>query len=228
MAGGFSQQARAQALEVAPILVELAAGQMATTLTATNKGARGVSVQIRPFQWEQSGNTDHLTPTDQLAVGPPITELGAGDTQTFRLVLRRPATGTEASYRILLDEIPPPPEPGTVRVALRLSIPVFAEPEARVAPSLTWRIVSDGNGNAELIGVNRGTRHLRIVNPMLALQQGTSLRVVPNQNPYVLPAAERSWRIEGGARLKPGLTVRLTATTEQEAVDASVMVTGRR
>jgi len=37
-----------------------------------------------------------------------------------RLILRRPPQGHEATYRILLDQIPPPAEPGPARLYTRL------------------------------------------------------------------------------------------------------------
>src|SRR5690348_11194329 len=109
-------------------------GVMATVVNLGNQGDREISFQIRAFSWRQSATDDPLSPTEELSVSPPLGTIVPGTTQVARLVLRRPPRGQEATYRILVDELPPPAAPGVVRVAVRLSIPVFAEPPERVSP----------------------------------------------------------------------------------------------
>ncbi len=153
---------QAQAIQVAPVVVELASGQMATTLAVTNTGKAGVTVQVRPFAWEQSGEADRLHPTDDIVVSPPITDIGIGETQTFRLVSRRTAGPVEAAYRLLVDQIPSSLATTGVQFALRLSLPVFLEPPGRVAPSVDWRITSDGR-DATLRATNKGNSRTRLL-----------------------------------------------------------------
>ena len=137
-------QVRAQGVQVAPVVVELAAGQMATTIAVTNTGGAGVTVQVRSFAWEQAGEADRLNPTADIVVSPPITDIGPGETQTFRIVARKAAGPVEVSYRLLVDQIPSSLATTGVQFALRLSLPLFLEPPGRVAPSVDWRITSDG------------------------------------------------------------------------------------
>jgi len=113
-------------------------GQLTAVLTVIADGNAETSFQVRPYAWTQPNESDQLTPTSELAVSPPLGTIPPGGTQVIRLVLRQAPTAREANYRILLDQIPPPAAPGTVRLALRLSIPVFAEPAARTAPQLQW------------------------------------------------------------------------------------------
>jgi fimbrial chaperone protein len=212
----------AQALEVAPVSVELPRGEMVTTLSVTNRGTQPTPIQVRVFAWDQQGGIDHLTATDGLIVSPPIVEVAPGVAQVIRLVLRRPAGAVEQSFRILLDQIPPAGAPGTVRIALRLSIPVFAEPAARVAEALSWRVEDVGARQGELVTTNSGGRHAKVLNPTLSAPNGTRLTVEPNVNPYVLPGATRRWRSVG--RITPGATLRLTATTDAGPIDRTVSV----
>ena len=121
--------ASGQALSVMPVHVQLATGQKATTLSVTNAGSIETSIQIRAYAWAQPEGQDELAATDVLVVSPPIATIAPGATQTIRLVLRRSPEARESTYRILLDQIPPLAEQGTVRVVLRLSIPVFAQPK---------------------------------------------------------------------------------------------------
>jgi fimbrial chaperone protein len=217
-------QGQAQGLQIAPVMVELPTGQMATTLSITNQNVRSTTIQVRPFRWEQAANADQLTPTDSLAASPPIADIDPHQTQTVRLVLRQPAAGSEASYRLVLDELPSPAAPGTVSVALRISIPVFAEPETRVAPKLSCRIVVSPRGSA-LVAANQGGRHIRIVRALLTSPLGVTVAVPTSQSPYVLPGAERSWRLPPSTHLQLGTTMHLSATSDVGAVDVSVPVT---
>src|SRR4029077_4276678 len=100
---------------------------------------------------------------------PPAGPPGAG-----RWVPPAPPQGQEASYRILLDQLPPPAAPGTVRIALRLSIPILAEPATRAAPHVQWRI-ERGGGQAWLVAVNDGNRHETVRDIALATAGGGSL-----------------------------------------------------
>lgn len=222
---GHSGGALAQGLQISPILVQFMPGQMTTTILVTDKGADAASLQLRPFKWDQIDGKDRLAPTGDLSVSPPITAIAAGAAQTFRLVLRRPAASTEASYRLLLDQLPSATAPGTIRVVLRLSIPVFAEPERRLERSLSWRVVVDAGGGT-LIGMNRGGGHVRILNPVLTQGRGVRLPMQTGESPYILPGSERSWRITSGSLPPAGSTLHLAAMSDGGPIDAAVQVSG--
>jgi fimbrial chaperone protein len=193
-------QAPAQPLTVLPVSIEMAPGQMATTLTVINQGDSATSLQVRAFAWTQPGSgDDQLAATDDLLASPPLATVAAGATQVVRMVLRRPPQGQEASFRLLLDQLPPPAAPGTVRFALRLSIPVLAEPATRVAPHVQWRVES-GGGLAWLVAANDGSRHATVHDIALAAAGGAALKVGTDVSPYILAGATRRWRI-----LTPGL-----------------------
>ncbi len=215
----------AQSLQVSPVLIDLQPGQRTATLLVTNKGDQSAILQLRPFHWAQEGNVDKLTPTQDVAVSPPIGTIGPNDTQTFRVVLRRPPANGEEGYRLLLDQLPPPGAPGVVTVALRFSIPLFAKPANIAAGQVNWQISLNG-GKAELVGTNVGQRHVRVINATLTLAGGEKLAVAAGQGPYVLPGQRRSWPITGAAQLRPGATCRLTAFSDAGPVDATVDVSG--
>ena len=129
----LAQPACAQGITVAPVNVQMGPGQKATVLTVVNQGDRETSFQIRAFGWQQNqAGDDQLAPTDELLASPPLATVAPGATQIVRLVLRRPPQTREATYRIFFDQLTPPGEAGRVHVALRLSIPVFAEPTDRL------------------------------------------------------------------------------------------------
>ena len=218
--------ARAQGLQVAPISVQLESGQRSTTLTIANQNSVPVSVQLRAFAWNQISAADALVPTSDIAVSPPITEIGAGQTQLFRIMLRRPATGAEASYRLLFDQLPNTADPTAsgIKLLLRLSVPVFVEPGTAIAQNTAWRLAPGLRGTV-LLGANHGTRHIRLSNPSITRSDGQKLALQPEQTPYILPGAERSWTIHDGGQLRPGTKVHLTAISDLGPIDAMVDVT---
>jgi fimbrial chaperone protein len=223
--GGFclTGPALAQNFQVSPITIQLQPGQMTTTLVVTNNGTATSGLQIRPFQWNQAAGADQLTPTEDLLASPPITEVNAGAAQTFRLILRRPATNTESSYRVLIDELPPPATPGMIRVALRFSVPIFVEPASRALAAIEWHVVIDAKG-AALVGENHGTKHAQILNPVLTQESGQALTVKAGRSSYILPNAENSWRVTGGDQLRPGTILHLIAKSNGAPIAAAVPV----
>ena len=223
IAGCPFRHARAQSLEISPISIELQPGQTTTTLAVTNWGSDPTVLQMRPFQWGEVNGAEQLTPTEQLLVSPPITNVPAGETQTFRIVLERPAETTEGSYRLLLDQLPAAALAGAVRIALRISIPIFAEPEAAVYPDLVWQIEAADKDDV-LVAINHGSKHVRILNPVLVEPSGRRFELKRGQTPYILPGAERRWPISQAGRLTPGSMLHLLAKSDAGPIDAAVYV----
>lgn len=217
--------ARAQGITVSPINVEMGPGQMATVLTVGNQTDHEIAFQIRAFAWQQNrAGEDQLTPTDELQASPPLATIPAGGTQVARLVLRRPPQGQEATYRILFDQLSPPAESGRVNIALRLSIPVFAEPASRVTPQMLWRIAAQG-GQAWLVAVNAGSRHQTVRDFALHTADGRALQIEIKTPPHILAGGSQRWRIVArGAPLVPGAVLRLTANADSGAIDQEVRV----
>ena len=217
--------AQAQGLSVLPVTIQLAPGQLAAALTVINQSDSETSFQVRPFAWHQQDGADQLSDTDDLLASPPLGTISAGATQVVRLVLRKPPQGREATYRILLDQIPPPATAGTVRIALRLSIPIFAEPATRAVPHVQWRILNSGR-QSYLEALNDGDRHETARNIALA-SSGSTDKVEANISPYILAGSSRRWRIiTSSLPLAPGTAPRLTAQMDSGPLDQTVPVVG--
>ncbi len=211
------RSALCQALEVAPVNVELPAHALATTLSVTNRSTQPMQIQVRPFSWSQPDGSEHLDPSDDLMISPPLTAIPPGGAQVIRLVLRRGAGVAEQSFRVWVDQIPAPGEPGTVRIAVRLSIPVFVEPASAVTPTLQWRMVELANGRAELVATNHGGRHAKILHATVFGADGAQWQVDSALAPYVLPGATRRWPVNGAIATATGL--RLIAMTDAGRIE---------
>lgn len=215
-------RARAQAIEVAPVSITLAPEQRTASLTITNRGNASMVIQVRPFAWSENLGDSKLTETAALAVSPPFAEIAPGQAQSIRLLLRQAPGAAEATYRLLIDQLAPPNAPG-VRVALRISLPVFAKPSARTAAALQWRIVP-GRPNAELEVQNRGTQHAMIVGAQVTAPSGAAIPVRTTTHPYVLAGATSRWPIEN-ARLPGSGSVRLRVTSDAGVEETTASVT---
>jgi fimbrial chaperone protein len=215
--------AGAQSLSVLPVNVFFPAGQKAATLTITNQGKSETAVQIRAFAWnQQDGDDQRLAATDAVLMSPPIATIAPGASQVVRLILRQTPQDREATYRILVDQIPPPAEPGIVHIVLRLSIPIFAMPAARVLPHLRFHTETDG-GELFLVGTNDGLVHELIRDIVLTTGDGRELKEEPSTSPYILGGATRRWPIAAQGSLPlPSETLRLTAHSNAGAIDEQV------
>lgn len=219
--------AAGQSISVVPVNVFLAPGQTATTLTVTNRGDHETAVQIRPFLWNQADGNDQLDATRALVISPPIVSIPAGASQLVRLLLKQPAADKEATYRILLDQIPPPAEPGIVHVVFRLSIPIFVQPAARVLPHVQFHLESEA-GDVYLVGRNDGRRHEVIREIVLWTTKGNKLTADNGESPYILAGATRRWHIAAsGFQPSPGDTLKLTARADTGAIEQQVSVVAK-
>jgi fimbrial chaperone protein len=213
--------AQAQSLTVLPVSIAMPPGDLATTLTVINQGDAETSVQVRALAWSQPGGVENLAPSDAVVASPPIMTIAPGATQVVRLVLRGAPQGKEETFRILLDQIPPPAAPGMVRIALRLSIPVFAAPATRAVPRLAYHLESDA-GKQYLVAVNDGGSHDTLRDITLTTGSGAAVKMASDASPYILAGATRRWRLdETGPASGP---LQLKAKSDTGLVDQAVAV----
>jgi fimbrial chaperone protein len=216
--------ARGQSLRVVPVNIQMLPGQKATTLTVINEGSTGTAIQIRVYDWNQPDGNDQLTASDEVLASPPMATMAPGDSQVVRLVLRRTPQGREATYRILLAQIPPPAEPGIVHMVLRLSIPIFAQPTTRAVPHVQFHIERDAR-QVFLVGTNNGLRQEAIRDIVLFTSDGRKLKPASGASPYILAGVTRRWAIAPqGALPLANETLRMTAQADVSKIEQQVRV----
>jgi fimbrial chaperone protein len=214
--------APAQALSVLPVNVFFSPGQKASSLTVTNAGATETSIQIRAYAWSQQGGDDQLTESDAVVLSPPLTTIAPGASQVVRLILRQLPQGREATYRILIDQIPPPAEPGIVHMVLRMSIPIFAQPPTRAVPHVQFHLELD-SGKLIVVGINDGLSHEVVRDIVLTTKDGRKLKEESSALPYILAGVTRRWTIAAEGPLPlPGETLQLTAHTDAAIIQQQV------
>jgi fimbrial chaperone protein len=217
--------AGAQNLSVLPVNVFLQPGQRTATLSVTNSGIKPTSIQVRAYDWSQKDDQDQLTASNVVVVSPPLVTIAPAGTQVVRLILRQPPEGSEATYRIVLDQIPGPGEPGVVQMVLRFSIPVFVMPATKAAPQVQLHLEREGE-KLFLVGVNTGQSHESLRDIVVTASDGRKLNAVPRVSPYLLAGVTRRWEIDAqGYTPQPGESLKLTAHGVAGAIDEQVGVT---
>jgi fimbrial chaperone protein len=151
--------AHGSSLVVSPVRVYLDAGRTSETLVLTNTGPEAINVQVSAYAWRETkyGQPD-LAPTRDVVFYPSIVSLNAGEARKIRVAVTRKVAAVELTYRIFVEELPPPQKvAGGIRVLARFGIPIFLRPrDPQAQPAATLRMVSD---HVELALANRGNSH---------------------------------------------------------------------
>lgn len=216
--------AMAQALTVTPINLDLGAGQRATSLSVKNQGGATTSIQLRVYAWSQLDGVDQLISSSAVMVSPPLATLEPGATQVVRIVLRHPAEEQEDTYRVVLDQIPPPAQPGMVNVVLRMSIPIFAAPKPGRAAHMQFHLQREED-KTYLIALNDGSRHDTLRNIEVWTKTGVKLSSPTDGSPYILAGMTRRWQVSADPAFQSEPLV-LKATAGNGSINQQVVFVG--
>jgi fimbrial chaperone protein len=219
--------ARAGSFIVTPVRLDLGNGQSSAVLTLTNAEDAELTVQIRTTRWTQREGEDQYEPSRDLIAAPSVFRLGPNAAQVIRIGLRATQPrAVEQAFRLFLEEVPAPPEPGQsgVRIALRMGIPVFVAPAGAavgsgvVGADLHWQASRRGD-QIVLSARNQGAIHARL----LDLDLADGLMPLRERSPlaYVLAGQERQWVLED-ARHPDAIQVR--AITDDGTIELTVPV----
>lgn len=220
--------ASAGSFQVSPVNPTLSIRQPVSALTVRNTGADPTVIQLEAMVWSQPDGIDTYAPAPDILATPPIFTLPAGGTQVIRVGSRRaPDAHTERSYRLFLREIPPPPKPGFkgLRMALRISLPLFIQPSTSAAPQLEWQAVVSEKGRIRIRVTNRGLAHARLSAFKLSTETNTKPLHMSGATVYVLPGASHDWVVD--ASVASGTNLRIDAEAETGAIQTDLVVAGR-
>ncbi|QGZ66783.1 fimbrial biogenesis chaperone [Paraburkholderia acidisoli] len=224
------RDAQAATLQISPVTIEFSPGEVATGLTLRNPGETPVYGQVRVFRWSQANGDDVLTPATDVIASPPLIEIAPHADQLVRLVrtASAPPAGEE-SYRLLIDELPPPGSAAAegVTIRLRYSVPVFVDAANTAArPVLAWHLVHAPNGWA-LRADNTGARRAQIAAVQLVDDLGQTHDVTKGLLGYALAGQGRQWHVNLPPSTKPArLTVRATVNTQPLEAPVTIDASG--
>lgn len=203
--------ARAADFSVNPVRVEFTPNHSNTVVRVVNFGGEAVTVQAQVMTW--TDRTEEM-PTDDVLLNPPIFTIGPKQSQFVRIGLRRPnLDGAEHLYRLVLEEVPPPPQPGFtgLRTLLRLRLPVFVQPTKVSVSGLSWEATVGPDGRLRIIATNPGNVHVQVRGLELRADADTVVRI--DQLNYVLPNEKFEWMVDD-PRLRNRDQIQLTAATD--------------
>jgi fimbrial chaperone protein len=225
-----SSVANAASFGVSPVRVTLSESQQMGALTVRNDGTEPVSMQLEVLNWSQAAGKDVLTPSRELLANPPIFTVPAGGSQLVRVGLRRaPDAQRELTYRVILQELPPPPNPNFMgtRMLMRISLPVFVLPKVDAKPVLLWQAARTPQGALKISLTNNGNAHIQIANFKLSLPGSQQPWVTKESAEYVLPGQSRDWTLPANSENPApplGVTLQLFAQTDAGDIEAEVLV----
>lgn len=213
----------AGALQVSPINIEVPSGTATTVENLANKGTTVINAQVRVFKWNHMDGKETLVPTTDVVASPPALKIQPGGVATVRVVrlLKTPVVGEE-TYRLIIDDIPPPPdkEGGSVSFAVRHAIPVFFQAPG-IKSELSWKAKMNGQ-SLSLTATNMGQLHSRL-SQLLISQNGKVVASVNGLAGYALPGDFSTWklRVKG---IQTGATIQIKASTNDGPVDTKIQV----
>src|SRR5438477_9461299 len=143
---------------ISPIRAELTAAHRTEALTLMNAEDTPVVVQVHVVSWSQISGSEQLEDTREVLVTPPVLQIPANGQQIVRVALRRdPDRAQELTYRVIFEEVPQaaPRDFTGLRVALRLSVPIFVAPvQGKAQSQVVWESRWLPNGQLELAATN--------------------------------------------------------------------------
>ncbi len=210
----------AGSFSIDPVRIQLSEAKPSAVMRVENRGDAPVTVQLQAMSWSQSGNQDQLAISRELLATPQVFRLRPGQVQVVRIALLGPVDATrERAFRLLLDEVPPPPmaEFRGLQMALRISMPVFVQARTAAASSLAAAVV-ERDGQRQLQLINRGHAHLQLTGLQLQVKPASTPSLYSHDKTlYLLPGQQRELPLPGQFPLAAGQVLHLQAQTESGA-----------
>jgi fimbrial chaperone protein len=217
----------ASTFNISPIRAQLGGAHPTDVLTMMNPDDLPVVVQVRVVSWSQSGGEERLEDTRDVLVTPPVMQIGANREQIVRVALRRaPDTTRELTYRVIFEEVPQAAaaEFNGLRVALRLSVPVFVAPaDLHGAPDVVWAAQWRADGKLDISATNRGSAHLQVTDFDVEAG-GSTLRGVTSK--YILPGSRMNWTLTPGDAFPHQGPLRIHGRSDQGEFSADAAANG--
>lgn len=204
----WSFSVRAADVTLMPVTVKLDRANDRATVQVMNNGQEPVLMQAEAIAWNRVGGIDIDAPTTDVIVNPPVFTVQPGQTQVLRLGLRRSQQlEQEATYRIVLREVPMPRPSdvlnvaGSVRVLVALRVPVYVAP-AQVKRSEKWQVTRAPNGELLAQVSNTGNVHVKVSELRLQGEGGAALASLAQKGSHsvIFPGEQRTFRLPASAQ----------------------------
>jgi len=208
---------QAGSIELSPVRANLSSKAKVAVLTVRNTGAEESVMQVTLNKWTLDGQGYAYAQSQELVITPVTFRLAPGAQQIVRVGLRQGAPQrTEAAYRLLVEEVPPPPSADVtqMRMVVRHDLPVFVAPIARskAAMDIAMDCAADGS---RLRVTNTGNVHAQLLKVTLTDTSPNPELARWDSADYLLPQAQKSWLLTEVAPQSVGKNFLVTALTDQ-------------
>jgi fimbrial chaperone protein len=215
--------ARAGALSVSPMRIELSARHPVATLQVTNEGADAITVQLERMAWTQADGEDFYTASGALIATPSVFELAPHTHQVLRIALRdRSNLSAEHAYRLYAAEVPVIRNLAAtgLQMSLRVGVPVFAE-SSDAESRLDGEIIIQPGGRPAVLLHNTGRHFVRAQSVEILDTHGHALWSVRVPS-YLLAGGEHLWQLDLAKSLPSDMPLRISVQTEagEQIIDA--------
>jgi fimbrial chaperone protein len=194
----LAPHAHAGTFSIAPVRIELSAKQRTQALTIKNEQETPVTVELHVQAWSQETGEDRLVDTRDVLTTPPVFVLPAKGEQIIRVALRRDVDANrELAYRLILQEVPEaaPQDFVGLRVALRLSLPIFVSAHAPTQDDVEWKAVRLADGKVRIEAQNHGSAHLQVAAFTVQSVSDETHVVHASSSKYLLAGSSATWTV---------------------------------
>lgn len=214
----------AGAFSVSPVRVILTGDHPVVTMTVQNSEQEPTVIQLELVQWTQQDGKDIYLPTKDLLATPPIFTLPANGKQVILIGLRKPQNPVnESTYRIFLQEIPGPPKPDFqgLRIALKISVPIFIPANSIASPKLRWAAKLNKDNQLKISVINEGNTHLQITSIKISTPN-EQLIAMQQTFTYVLQMQKQEWLLK--PEHTPKGSLRVSVETDVGDMQAEIVL----
>lgn len=192
----------AAGLSVMPLPMTLSPNEPSELLKVTNDGDSANSFQIQPFLWTQlPDGTIDLHPSLTIVAFPEVFTIGPNETRNIRIGVLQPSSAAEATYRLVVQQLPPPSLPGKViQILPGVDLPVFiARDDAVGKPEIAGPTIAQGRLSFAL--TDAGTAHILLKRLTVTGRNasGKSVFSAAAAPSYVLAGGRRDYAVQIGA-----------------------------
>jgi fimbrial chaperone protein len=178
---------------ISPIRIDLDRQNKTDSIAISNdEPERKIDMQAKLMEWTQDADgNDVYTDSADLVYFPRIFSVEKQEQRTVRVGLKVPGGAVEKSYRLFIEELPPPPDPdkkgAQVVFVLRFGIPIFVQPEKeQLAGAIEG--VEAGPAAATVVVRNTGNQNYQIQSLRIKSAAGYEKEIVGG---YVLAGVTR-------------------------------------
>jgi fimbrial chaperone protein len=178
---------------ISPIRLDLDRQNKTDSITVSNdETERMIEMQAKLFEWTQDANgNDVYVESNDLVFFPRIFSVDKQDQRVVRVGLKVPAAVTEKSYRLFIEELPPPPDPdkkgAQILFVLRFGVPVFVRPDKEQSAGAIDGLEAAPEA-ATVVIRNTGNQNFQIQSLKVSSQAGYEKEIVGG---YVLAGATK-------------------------------------